>query len=188
MSFLIHCHLLSVINALTKLSPYDSNAASKATLLHNSMIELYNKTKLLDYRPSTLSFSAVINCWAKSNSTNRVQKACEEYYNLETWFMLTGAPSLCVTTVAQNAVLDAMARSSTSRNDFAWQCQLKFREITRPDQRSYGTVIFAYANTKSFEGTFSRYLCGGRRTFSHSCEIHTICRCAKCNKCFKDDD
>lgn len=116
------------------------------------MISVYNKTKLVDYRPTTLSFSAVINCWAKSSAEDRVEKALLVYNDLLSWSLSNNDPNLQISTVPHNALLDAMARTANKYNDLAWQCHQKLQNMYLPDQRSYGAVIYAYANTKTFDG------------------------------------
>jgi len=145
-----------VINAFTRLAPYYGDAAMEATRLHNSMINSYKRTKLQEFKPTTLSYSALINCWAKSRAWNRLEIAKSIYNELEQWYQNTGNdPDLAVTTVASNALLDAFARSATKTNSHAWECQLELQKMAQPDVRSYGAVILAYANTGTWDASLN---------------------------------
>lgn len=145
-----------VINAFTRLAPYLEDAAMEATRLHNTMINSYKRTKLQEFKPTTLTYSALINCWAKSRARNRPEIAQTIYNELQQWYRNTGGdPDLEVTTVASNALLDAFARSATMKNSHAWECQVELQKIAEPDVRSYGAVILAYANTGTWDASLN---------------------------------
>ena len=132
----------------------NEEAAMNATRLHNSMIQVYNRTKLVDYKPTSLSYSSLINCWAKSIADNKVDMSRSAYNELKHWYESTNDPMFEVTTVVHNALLDAMARSATPQNDLAWQCQSMLSQM-KPDHRSFGTAIYACANTKTWSGALN---------------------------------
>jgi len=138
-----------LIGAYAKSSNDRSNSPNEAELLLKEMLHLYSKEEL-DEGPDTITYSGVINCWAKSDRPESPQRALEILKA-----MAAGAATnekIRPNTITYAAVMDAHARQGDIEGaNEVWEMMKEDfnsgNTNAKPNLTTYNILIDAHAKS-----------------------------------------